>query len=223
MLTQRNMKLVFQRLYFHLKNLHWNFYIPLLIADAFLPFICLIAYMGEKTRPLFAMTVMQFSLIILPICSIWWVVFINKDYIEGLGNELLFVCKNKIKAFDTFIAFVLFFAMSIFQFAFYIKADSSLRYEPIKLFCICFFFYCLVQFLTYLTKSIPITLLIVLVYAVGNPIVAYSIDAVYFPMFYDITPLTKESAKVCSLPMVIVGMILLMISILFNKKKHKFN
>ena len=223
MLTQRNIGLIFKRLYFHLKNLHWNFYIPLLIADVFLPFICLITYLGERTRPLFAMTVMQFSLIILPLCSIWWVIFINKDYIEGLGNELLFVCKNKIKTFDTFIAFILFFAVSIIQFAFYIKADDSLKYEPVKLFCICFFFYCFVQFLTYLTKSIPITLLLVLVYAVGNPMVAYNVDGAVFPVFYDVTPMTFDSAKACCLPMLIAGLILLLISIWFNKRKLKFN
>lgn len=223
MLTQGNIRLVLQRLYFHLKNLHWNFFIPIAVADIFLPFICLISYMSERTRPFFAMTVMQFSLIIIPVCSIWWAVFINRDYIEGLGNELLFVCKNKIKTPDTLIAFILFFAVSIIQFAFYIKADSSLKYEPVKLFCVCLFYYCFVQFLTYLTKSIPITLLMVLVYTIGNPMIAYSIDGLFFPIFYDVTPLTMESAKASFVPMVIVGIILLFISIVLNKKRLKFN
>ncbi len=223
MLTQRNIRLVFQRMYFHLKNLHWNFFIPIVIADIFLPFICFISYMSEKTRPLFAMTVMQFSLIIIPVCSIWWVIFINRDYIEGLGNELLFVCRNKIKTMDTFIVFILFFAVSIIQFAFYIQADSSLKYEPIKLFCVCLFLYCFVQFLTYLTKSIPITLLMVLVYMIGNPMIAYSIDGVVFPIFYDITPLTMESAKASIIPMVLTGVVLLLISVYFNKRRLRFN
>ncbi|MDE6863770.1 MAG: hypothetical protein K2J41_05205 [Eubacterium sp.] len=179
--------------------------------------------MSEKTRPLFAMTVMRFSLIIIPICSIWWVIFINRDYIEGQGNELLFVCKNKIKTMDTFIAFILFFFVSIIQFAFYIQADSSLKYEPVKLFCVCLFFYCFVQFLTYLTKSIPITLLMVLVYTIANPMIAYSIDGAVFPIFYDVTPLTMESAKASFMPMVLAGVVLLLISVYFNKRKLRFN
>lgn len=223
MLIKGNIKLVFQRLYFHLKNLHWNFFIPIAVADIFLPFICLISYMSEQTRPLFAQTVMQFSLIIIPVCSIWWVVFINRDYIEGLGNELLFVCKNKIKTLDTFIAFLLFFAGSILQFAFYICADSDLKYEPIKLFCISFFFYCFVQLLTYLTKSIAITLLMVLVYTIGNPLIAYNIDARFFPVFYDILPLTSELLVEKCVPFLIVGMVMLLISVWLNKKKLKFN
>ncbi len=223
MFIKRNMSLICQRLYFHLKNLHWNFFIPIAVADIFLPFICLISYMSEKTRPLFAMTVMRFSLIIIPICSIWWVIFINRDYIEGQGNELLFVCKNKIKTMDTFIAFILFFFVSIIQFAFYIQADSSLKYEPVKLFCVCLFFYCFVQFLTYLTKSIPITLLMVLVYTIANPMIAYSIDGAVFPIFYDVTPLTMESAKASFMPMVLAGVVLLLISVYFNKRKLRFN
>ena len=223
MLITGNLKLVFQRLFFHLKNLHWNFFIPLIISDVFLPFICAITYMNERTRPLFAQTVMEFSLIVIPICSIWWVIFINRDYIEGLGNELLFVCKNKIKTFDTLIAFLLFFICSSVQFVFYIMADDALKYEPVKLLCVCFFFYCLVQFLTYLTKSIPITLLIVLSYTIVNPLIAYGTNAGFFPIFYNTSPLTRESVLTGCVPMLTVGIVLLLISVFLNKKKLKFN
>lgn len=223
MLVKRNIALTFQRMYFHLKNLHWNFFIPILIADIFLPFISLITYMNERTRIDFAYTVMSFSLILIPFCSVWWAIFINRDYIEGQGNELLFVCKNKIKTLDTFLPYILFFAFSIIQFAFYAKVDSELKYEPIKLLCICFFYYCLVQFMVFLSKSISITLLIVLCYTIANPILALTANGAVFPIYYDLMPLGEESFFHIYFPLLLTGCILLIISILLNKRSLKFN
>lgn len=224
MLIKRNITLAFQRLYFHLKNLHWNLLVPLLIADVFLPFICLITYMSERARTDFSQTVMSFSLIIIPFCSVWWAIFINRDYIEGQGNELLFVCKNKIKTLDTFIPFLLFFSVSIIQFAFYAKVDEALKYEPIKLLCICFFCYCLVQFMVFFTKSISITLLIILCYIIANPIVSVIANgALFFPFYYVGQPMTKALFISLYSPLAAVGCVLLFVSIILNKKQLKFN
>lgn len=223
MLIKRNIALTFQRMYFHLKNLHWNFFIPILIADIFLPFICLITYISERTRMDFAYTVMSFSLILIPFCSVWWAIFINRDYIEGQGNELLFVCRNKIKTMDTLIPFVLFFAFSIIQFAFYAKVDSDLKYESIKLLCICFFYYCLVQFMVFLTKSISITLLIVLCYTIANPILTLTANRAVFPIYYDVMPLCEKTFLHLYFPLFVLGSVFLIISIILNKKRLKFN
>lgn len=223
MLVKRNIALTFQRMYFHLKNLHWNFFIPILIADIFLPFISLITYMNERTRIDFAYTVMSFSLILIPFCSVWWAIFINRDYIEGQGNELLFVCRNKIKTLDTFIPFLLFFIASVIQFIFYAGVDSTLKYEPLRLFCISFFYYGFVQLIVYLTKSISVTLLVVLLYTIANPLVAVIADYSAFPLYYISVPVSRDLFYHNYFPMLLFGVLFLIISIVLNKKSLKFN
>lgn len=223
MSVKRYLGFLIQRLYLNLKKLRINFFIPIVIADVFLPIICCMTYKSETANIMFDQTVMEFSMVIIPLCSVWWAVFINRDYVEGMGNELLFVCKSKIKLIDTFLSYLLFFAVTITQFALYINWEEALKSEPLKLLIISFFYYCAVQFFAFLTQSIAITLFVVLCYTIINVISSASAEIIFFPLYFDTSPLSAETFLYQYLPMLIVSLLLLGASIYINKKRLKFN
>lgn len=215
---KRNMKIILQRLCIHMKSLRINLFLPILIADVFLPLICMFTYMGEHSRINFAQTVISFSMLIIPLCSVWWSIFINRYYIEGQGNELLYVCKNKIKTLDTLLSFVIFYFTSIIQFAAYINIDDSLVYEPLKLFIISLFYYASTQFFAFLTGSVAITLFS----AFGYLLISFIITA-SGSQYIDLYDFSLEIFLTMYLPLIIVSAVLLIISIILNKKRIKFN
>lgn len=219
MLDKRNMKIIIQRFYLHLKGLRVNFILPILIADIFLPIVCMITYKSDKSNLLFSDTVIRFSVLLIPLCSVWWSIFINRYYIEGKGNELLYVCKNKIKLTDTLISFVVFYIIAIFQFLFYINIDNALMLEPLKLFVVSFFYYSLVQFFSFLTGSVAITLLSV----VSCDLFSFLLSATSSSTFFNIYNASKEIILLAYLPLFIFSIALLIVSVILNKKRLRFN
>ena len=64
--------------------------------------------------------IIMLGMLIIPVSSIMWGLFILKENVEGKGNELLYIGNNKIKLLDFLIPFVLFFLTVIVHFSIYI-------------------------------------------------------------------------------------------------------
>lgn len=222
MCFKRNIALFIQRAYFHLKNLKLLFWMPLLAVHITVPFIALITLKGS-TADNFAANIIEYSILIFPLFSALWTVFILKDYVEGKGNEILYVCKSKNRIADTFFTFILFFITIVLQYLFYIKAESILAPELLRLFCICFFYYSLTYFSMFITKSSALTVLILIGYTVLNFLSIYSNREKVFPLYFDLQLFTKEMFIKQQLPMLAAGIVLLAISYFLNKNMKSFN
>ena len=64
--------------------------------------------------------IIMLGMLIIPVSSIMWGLFILKENVEGKGNELLYIGNNKIKLLDFLVPYVLFFLTVIVHFGIYI-------------------------------------------------------------------------------------------------------
>lgn len=215
------MKIFFERIYLHLKNIKALFFFTLIIVHLFLPFIGFLSYKSENLD--FYMSVMEYALIVIPLSSTIWSLFILREYVEGKGNELLFIGKNKIKFLECFIPFILFYVTIIFQFLIYIRLDNTFKFELIRLFFICFFFFSLMYFLVFLTKSVSLTLMVLIAYTILNVLIDGHDSIIGFLFYFNVSPYSKTLFINQSIPMLIFSSIFIAAALVINKKSIKFN
>lgn len=213
-------KMFFSRLFLYFKNMKWMTFIPLIMADVLVPVVAYFSYIIEDID--FFTFVMLSSYILIPLSSCIWSLFILKECIEGKGNELLYVGKNKLKLLDCLIPFLLFFVTIIIQFAFYISVDEAFKFGIIKLFLVSLFYFSLTYFFAYLTNSVPMTLMVLIIYDVLNCILGIEIKNVFL-LYCNLKPFSQTDIYINLLPMFLLSLALILAGAFLNKRISKFN
>lgn len=214
------MKMLFRRLFLYFKNMKWMVLIPLIMADVLVPILAYFSYIVEDID--FVTVVMLSSYILIPLSSCIWSLFILKEYVEGKGNELLYVGKNKVKLLDCLIPFLLFFVTIIIQFSFYIKIDNVFKFEIIRMFFVCFLYFSLTYCFAFLTKSIPLTLMALIIYDVLNVVFGLRMKNAFL-IYYSVNPFNQTVFYSQILAIFLLSLALLGAGILLNKHISKFN
>lgn len=196
------------------------FFVPLIAVDLLLPLIAVLSYKSERLD--FYETVMKYGMMIIPVSSIIWSLFSLKECIEGKGNELLFVGKNRLKLLDCFVLFALFFLTVVPQFIVYSFIEPVFLSEIIRIFAICFFFLGVAYFLVFLTKSISLTLMCLIIYVIANMLII-SRSKLAFILYFNLQPYNKSVFISQSLPLIAISLVLIFMALVLNKKFSKFN
>lgn len=224
MSAKRNLKLIFQRMFLHLKGMGILFWIPLVAVHGLIPLISLMNYKKNGASPEFAGDIVSFSQLLIPMFSCWWTIFLLREYVECDGNELLYVCRTKVKFIDILCPFFLYFLTVILQFSVYISLVPMLKNELVRLLCLCVFYFGLAYFLMFLTKSTAVVVMSVLTYTVVNYIAkAVTMEATFFPLYFDPRATSRETYLFVCLPMAVCGIALLCGGVLLNKFGKKYN
>ena len=210
----------FRKIFLQLKSIRLMAFVPIVAADLLLPLIAVLSYKSERLD--FYETVMKYGMMLIPVSSIIWSLFSLKECIEGKGNELLFVGKNRLKLLDCFVMFALFYATVVPQFIVYSLIDAVFLTQIIRIFAICFFFFGVAYFLVFLTKSISLTLMCLIIYAISNMLIS-SRSKLAFMLYFDIQPYGRDAFFSQSLPLIVLSVALLFIGAVLNRKYCKFN
>lgn len=214
------MKMLFRRLFLYFKNMKWMVFIPLIMADVLIPLLAYFSYISEDVD--FFSVVMLSSYLLIPLSSSLWSLFILKEYVEGKGNELLYVGKNKVKLLDCLIPFLLFFVTIIIQFAFYINVDDAFKFAIIKMFFVSLLYFSLTYFFAFLTKSVPATLMVLIVYDVVNCILGIRIKNVFL-LYCNLEPFSQTGLYSNLLPMFLLSLAFIFAGVFLNKRISKFS
>lgn len=215
------MRNFFERIYIHLKSIKILFFVPLVAVHIFLPIISIISYHNKNLD--FYMTVMEYSLIIMPISSVLWSLFILREYVEGKGNELLYVVKNKNIFLDCFVVFLLFYFTIVIHFLIYSLINKMFICEIIRLFAICLFFFELSILFVFLTHSVSLGLMALTGYSLLNILLDFQKFSNKFIFYYDLEPYSKDLFFEQSVPMFITAIVISFFNAILYKFNKKYN
>lgn len=211
----------FRKIHLQLKSIKNLFFFPLVIVHIFLPLISYIMSMNQDIS--FFEYFIIFSQMLTPISSVMWTMFILIECIDGKGNELLFVANNRNKLFDCLTVFGLFFITIVIQFLLYSFFEKAMLAEILRLFFICLLFFGVTYFLVFLTKSIALTLMGLIIYIIVNVIVDGHDEKVSFIKYINFDYYDKELFINQSLPMLGISIVFIIIGFILNKKYCKYN
>lgn len=205
MLYQRNLKLLFQRLKYHLCNLRWMSLIPIfLIYGVILP-LCLFAFHTQKPMTAY-FSFSSYTQLFVPALSVFWILFTLREYLEANGNEVLFLYHRKNVAQDTLCLFVLFL---FFLLPFYYVASfmfPTVHWDLVKMVLICIFCLGAVYALTFLTRSFVLTWMVLLIYIFFGLMI--NGNKTNFPFYYSLQTVTASTCKKFYLPLAGIGVVL---------------
>lgn len=207
-------------IFLQLKGLRFSALVPPIVLFVVLPalFIPLLEFFGpsEDTYRL----VLQCIQTVMPFFSVWWIIFISKEYIENDGNELLFTFKPKTLWRKYLIFFIFYLFLAFFVFLIFSYYYPAIWWEYVRFFCIALMFFGGVYALMYATGSIALTFLVIMMIIIINMTVP---DQPPNPIYYIcLLPFDRNIFLTVCLPQLIIAVILFIIGIISNKRFRKY-
>lgn len=205
---------------YHLKSIGLLFFVPLVIIDILIPTLNIMEYSKYGIGEELYIHILQYSQWFFPFFSAWWVLFVLREYIESDGNELLYVHADRCKLKDILCLFILYIFNITILYSMYNVLFSDMKYEFLKILSVCIFYLGITYFFTYLTKSITITLLILIFFTLAN--ITFGSNIMIFPFYYTLERVTVALYINSCLPLMLIGLALLFVGTVLNKRWLKF-
>ncbi len=208
------------RAFLHWKSLGFLAYIPVLVINVLFPLISYAVYhrygVGERLK----MCIQEYGQILLPLTSVWWVMFAMHDYIEGEGCEVLYTSKVSTRFLDAIFLFVVSILNIMALFSVYALLIPSIQYEFIRITTICVLYFGLMYAFSYLTHSSAVTVSIIVMYTVFNIYYGCFQAGEKYSVFiyYSTSEVTKNSLCKDCLPLLTIGVFLTTIGLILNRK-----
>ena len=152
-----------EHIYLQLRGVGTLFFVPLIMLYLVVPFIIFI-YAKTSTKSLDVIFVNQCNFFI-PILSTWWVFLVMKEYVEGDGNEVLYI-ENHSKLTEVVGLFVCYDILLVVFFTVASVFIGDVAFSLFLQMSVVSFFYCgLAYVFLYLFKSIAIAFLPMICYS----------------------------------------------------------
>lgn len=213
------LKALCKRICFEMKSLGLLLIAPLIFVHLLLP---LASYILSRNNPdEYLSYIIMLGMLIVPVSSIMWGLFILKENVEGNGNELLYIGNNKIKLLDFLIPFALFCLTVTVHFGIYIYFVKAMLLELIRLLGICFLYFGATYLLVFLTKSTSLSLMTLIIYTIVAFL--FSSKPNNFILYMNLTPFEAEQITSNTVPQIILGLLFTFGGLMLNKRFHRFN
>ncbi len=206
----------YQRLIYHLKSIGKLAFVPIIVVDIIIPIVNFYTYMQGGIQEL------RFNIILLaqnfiPFFSVWWIIFVLREYVESDGKELLYVNKSRSKFTDILYLYILYCINMFFIFIIYNLIIPKMIYECIRIFSISMFYFGITYSFIYLTNSTTLSLMLNLIYTIQNIV---NIKTPKYPFYYDVNCNNLELDMYFKhyFPLLITGVVFLIIGFKLNKK-----
>lgn len=193
--------------------------VPIVAVDVLLQLLLFFCYMGEADE-YFYYTIVNYTLWFIPIFSVWWMTMAFKDYIEA-GNEVLYVCGDRNKLIDMLMFSGIYLINLVVLYSVYSTMFPEIWLELLKMIFICVFYFGFTYFLAFLTSSVTLTFMSVVLYTFLNILIHPQSPT--FPLFLSMNSLNMENLLNMYLPLALTGVLLTALGVWINKKKLKLN
>ena len=205
----------------HLKALRGFAFVPVFILNIFIPAINYLVYRRYGISDRLYTNILELSQCLMPLASVWCCLLVLRDYLEGSGNELLYVNNHSNKFADVFTLFFLFVLNITVIFAVYWALISQMSYEYLRILTVCIFYFGLTYSLGFFTKSTTLTILAVVLYTLANLYFQNETESTWL-LYFSTEKISKKFFLSHCLPLCLSGVLLTAAGVFFNTKKLAF-
>ena len=217
----RYLKRGIRRAYYETRNAYAIFFLCVAAINLFVPLIILLSWRKNGTSANLYSDILQYTQMFLPLFSVLCVSFVLREFVEADGNELLYVCRNRLNLMDAGAIYLLFMADVAAVYAGMNRIQPGLWDDWLRLMCVCFFYFGTAYFLLFLTRGVTVTLLALVGYTIANILIRT--DTVRYPLYYVWNPDKIPSLTDLYLPLAMTGLIFLTAGVILNWRRLCFN
>lgn len=217
--AEKHLKFLFLRLFYHLRSLKTLFWVPVAGLNVVAPLLNYRAFQkaGVEELALLPQEFHHLMAIAAPVLCVWWVIFVMREYVEADGAEVLYVCHARNKLWDVIALFLLFLVDLSVLYMVYIYLFAEMWRSFCMLLCVCVFLFGLSFLLMFLTKSVSITLMVVLLYVIAS--ILFITQKNIFPFFSAAYIPAPKLLKSFYLPLAACGLFLSAGGMILNRRK----
>lgn len=218
MCFKKHLEIRLFRTFYLIKSIHLMSIVPIVVLNFIIPFICFITFKKYGFSTIFQEEVREIFLLTVPLFCFWWSAFVLREYLEGIGNELLFStykCNLYKEIFVLFIVYILNFTLVFSPYCFKFKTFWILY---VWIFIACNFIFNAMYLMSILSKSITFSLTVCFVYCLINysPSTVSSIPFIYgSAKGYDLA----VEFKYVYFPMMLLGILFWALGCFISKKR----
>lgn len=196
-------------------------FVPLVVFNLVLPILIFMGYRKYGPSELFEMELLDLTQYFLPLFSIWWVVFVLREYLEADGNELFYIGGRKIIIKELGLVYLIAMLNIMLLIVLCIILLPSFFPESVRIVSACVFYFGLTYCMAFLLKSVSMTLLILLLYTLLN--FALSFNELFFPLYMSRQLIEIDELLTICFPLFALGIFLVIVGLWLNKRFLSYN
>ena len=196
--------------YFLLKSAGVSIFIPLVIIYIFLPFLNYSSYLKYGIGATLYNNIITYSQVFIPFFSTWWSILTLKEFVEGQGNEVLFVNTKRTHIFVC-INFITFVFVLVPLYIVYFCLFDNMKLEFIKILIECILFNSISFAIMSFFRSVAISLTLPVIYTMYSFFRGYSSQGIDLS-FISLNEATYEQLIDKYIPILLVSILLFVVT-----------
>jgi len=197
------------------KSIGWTAVAPIVITDLILPVLHMLSYRKNGISENLYSSILHLTQVFLPFCSVWWVIFMLRNFVEADGREVLSVNRYKHSPSDALILFAIYIGNLVLLYGCYTILFPRMALEFVKMFLICFFFFGVTYLFAKISGSMIVMVLLDAFLVIANFVFGGKYDA--FPLYFSLESISGQLLLARYLPFGILGIVFIMGSRLMQK------
>ena len=202
-------------MYYRIKGMGVFALIPLLILYLIIPAINYSAFWYFRDMDMLYFNIVTTSQYLIPIVSVWYVLFILYHFVEQTGNEILYVFSMD-KLTDLFFPYLFFSILMLPLFLVYTKLFPELWFFYGALLAVNFAYLAFSYFTAFLNNSISISVIGILCYTIFEIMIKRNLDDVY--IYQEAAHHIGNYMRSCIVPYIAVAVVMLLLGRIIQKK-----
>ena len=219
--TEKDMRLSIYSVKYYLKSIGGLRFVPLVIFNLILPVLIFIGYRKYGTSELFEMELLDLTQYFLPLFSVWWTVFVLREYLEADGNELFYIGGKRIIVKELGLIFLVAMLNIALLVAVCVALLPSFIIESVRIISVCLFYFGLTYCMAFLLKSVTMTLLTLILYTLLN--FTLSFNNMFFPLYMSRQLIEISELLTICFPLFALGLLLILVVHRLNKRFLSYN
>lgn len=193
-------------------------FVPLIAINVFALGLILLSGFGRKMQEETMMDFLLVSQFFFPVFSVWWSVFILREFTDANGSELIYtICRRSLLAYILLPFLILLLNIAVIL-GICTAFCSIFIWEFIRIICVCVFYFGLIYSVSMFSRSTSVSLFSIIIYTLVCTV--FRGEKPSFPLYMSQWIIDSDDIfKVC-IPLLIFGIILVAAGRLSEKRLY---
>lgn len=195
------------KLFYFIKNIGILRFVPIFMLDVIAAALILLSFLARTDAYELESDLLMISQYFFPLFSVWWSVFVLREFIEADGKEVFYAAGLTNIMLQALKPFLLLLANVYLIMLVCTAAHPAFAVELIRITAACVFYFGLVYFVSMCFKSTAISMFCVIIYTLFCAVVRSS--EIRFPIFMSVNVMDGEAVLKLCLPLFLLGLLLI--------------
>lgn len=202
-----------------IKAQHKTALIPLIVVYLLVPALNLAVWKRYGIEYTLYINIIQFTQMLFPFFSVWWSFFTLREYTEGAGSELLYVCDKNGQSIMAVITWMIYIVMLIPLYIVYTACFTTMIFEFVRIVCESLLMLGILYLCVNLLHSTALSLIPIFAYLIVN--VSSKNESVF--LFYSLDEISQPQLLGKYIIMAFIGIAMIILGEILNKKCKVIN